>query len=125
MAELNIDAICEDIISGLSYRAIAAKYGTNYTAVFKFVSDENHSARVTHARLLSGDIYADKAEQVLIEADGTMTEVTRAKELASHYRWKASKVNPKTFGDKVDVTSAGKALPTSINIVLDNGSSRD
>ena len=36
-------------------------------------------------------------------------------------KWVLSKIAPKKYGDKLDVTSNGKALPTSINIVLDNG----
>lgn len=123
--QFDIDNICDDILSGLSYRDIATKYGTNLSAVHKFCIDEKHSARVNDSRAISADTYADKAEDVLKEAEGTIPEITRARELASHYRWKASKRNPKVFGDKVDVTTAGKALPTAINIVLDNGTSRD
>lgn len=117
---LDIELICEDILDGLSYRAIAKKYNTNLTAVYNFVSDEKHSARVNDARSVSADTFVDKAEDALIEAEGTLTEITRARELASHYRWKASKRNPKVFGDKVDVTTGGEKLPTIINIIRDN-----
>jgi len=119
---LNIDLICEDIMSGLSYRAIADKYNTNYTAIHNFLSKENHSVRANEARRISADTFADKAEKVLIEAEGTIPEISRARELASHYRWAASKKNPREYGDKVDITSDGKPLaPTAINIIRDNG----
>lgn len=122
---LDVDLICDDILMGLSYEVIADKYEVTYGVLHRFISNTDNSARVIIARQQSADIFDSKAERVLIDAKSTLTEITRARELASHYRWKASKRNPKVFGDKVDVTSNGKTLPTSINIVLDNGNSRD
>lgn len=124
-ANLDIELICDDILTGMSYEAIAEKYKVTYGTLHRFISHVDNSARVILARQQSADVFDTKAEKVLIDAKGTLTEITRARELASHYRWKASKRNPKVFGDKVDVTSGGKALPTAINIVLDNGGSRD
>lgn len=123
--KLDIEKICDDILEGFSYQDIATKYNVAYGVLHRFISHADNSARVIIARQQSADIFDTKAEKVLIDAKSNLTEITRARELASHYRWKASKRNPKVFGDKVDVTSGGKALPTSINIILDNGSSHD
>lgn len=120
---LDIEVICDDILVGLSYEDIAAKYNITYGVLHRFLSHVDNSARVIIARQQSADIFDTKAETALLKAKSTLTEITRARELASHYRWKASKRNPKVFGDKVDVTSDGEKLPTIINIIRDNGGS--
>jgi hypothetical protein len=118
---LNIDNVCSDIIDGLTYTAIAKKYGTTISNVHEFINKSENSARAIQARQISADSYSDKAELVLKEAESDKNEIQRARELAQHYRWLAGKRNPKVFGDKLDVTSAGEQLPTAINIVLDTG----
>lgn len=52
--------------------------------------------------MLSAHTFEEKAEQALkdIPDDATMATVMRQKELAQHYRYRASKRNPATFGDK-------------------------
>ena len=42
-------------------------------------------------------------------------ELARARELASHYRWKASKADPGQFGDKLETTHKGN-VGVSINM---------
>ena len=34
-------------------------------------------------------------------------ELKKAKELAHHYRWKASKIAPRDYGDKLEVNNTG------------------
>jgi hypothetical protein len=119
---LNIDLICDDILAGETYTQIASKYKVTYGVLHRFISNTDNSARVILARQQSADVYDDKAEQSLKDAKSTLTEITRARELASHYRWRAAKRNPKAYGDKLDLTSDNKALaPTNITIVRDGG----
>ena len=48
-------------------------------------------------------MYEEQAQRVLEMAPGSIPEIARAKEIAQHLRWRASKVNPRDFGDKVEV----------------------
>jgi hypothetical protein len=98
---LNIDEICNLIVEGLSYRKIAEKLKCPLSTFHDFICKSVHSARAREALEYSAQTFDDQAEKVLIEAKSTMTEIQRAKELAQHYRWKASKRNPKRFSDKV------------------------
>lgn len=99
--DLNIDALIEDIIDGLTYRQMATKYGCSLGKLHKFLSSDEHSARANEARQISADGYADMAEQVLKDAPADKFEMQRARELAHHYRWKAAKRNPKNYSEKV------------------------
>ena len=45
---------------------------------------------------------------------GDPFELAKAKEAAHHYRWQASKANPKGYGDKLDLTHGGTVGVRSI-----------
>lgn len=112
MAKLSgkIDAIIDDLLAGETFRAIAKKNKISLSALHEYLNKAEHSARVREALQISADSYSDKAEQVLLDAKSNLIEISRARELAQHYRWKASKRNPGKFGDKLDVTTGGKSL---------------
>jgi transposase len=114
--QIIIDDFIDYIHEGLTYRQISEKFDVKLSTLADFVAKPEHSARVKAALQSSADTYTDKAEQILIEAKSTLVEIQRAKELSQFYRWKASKRNPKVFGDKVDVTTDGKQVKTVIKI---------
>jgi transposase len=97
-----LDTIIELILEGYSYRKIAERLEVPLTTLHDYTSKGEHSARAREALEYSAQTFDDKAEEVLINAKSNLTEVQRARELAQHYRWKASKRNPKRFGDKLD-----------------------
>jgi hypothetical protein len=99
----DISEVIEDILNSMSYRAMAQKYGMSLTVFFDFIHQPEHSARIKEARQFSADTDSDKAEQVLIEAEGTLPEISRARELAQFYKWRASKKAPRNYGDKIEV----------------------
>lgn len=112
--ELDIDKVCEDIIDGKTYRQIAEDYEVSISMLHRFLSKEEHSARATHALVISADTFAEKAEQVLIEANWDQKmgdfDLRKARELSQHYRWKAAKRNPRRYSEKVDVTTDGEKV---------------
>lgn len=101
--EGKLDRIVELITEGKTYEQIAKELKVPKTTLMDFTAKPDHSARVREALEYSADSYADKAEQVLIDAKGTLVEIQRAKELAQHYRWKSSKRSPKRYGDRIEV----------------------
>ena len=96
-----IDEIVEDILEGKTFRYMAAKYDCALGTLHSYVNRDEHSARVRNALEISASSYADKAEEVLQQAENDRGELMRARELAQHYRWKAGKRNPKKYGDRV------------------------
>ena len=124
---LGIDTVCERIEAGESVGAIADSLGIPKRTMWDWIDvDGARSARVRASREKSAEAEDDKAEAVLavLKADSTPAEVARARELASHYRWRASKRNPKTYGDKLDLNHSGKVelsdeqVATRLDILL-------
>lgn len=105
--DLNIEIIVKMIIDGLSYRTMAKKLNIDLHTLHSFTSLEQHSARVYEAMNISADTFADMAEDIMIKAKLNQWSLVKARELAQHYRWKASKRRPKTYGDKVQTEVSG------------------
>lgn len=100
--QIGIDAICDRLIAGDSQAAISRDLKIAPSILSRWIAgDEQRSARVREARNASADAYADKAEEALLFAAPEQIELTRARELASHYRWMASKRRPAEYGERI------------------------
>lgn len=108
--KFDIDHVCELIIDGKTFREIAKVYDCSISTLHNFLVKPEHAVRTRDALELSAATYANKGEQVLIEAEAISVEIQRARELAQHYRWMAAKRSPKKYGEKVDVTSGGETI---------------
>jgi hypothetical protein len=127
------DEICKRIAEGESVRAIVAdKKMPSASTIFRWLLDQDKKPfweQYAHARNVQAELMFD--ELLEIADDGSndwMTvnfgkrevqmenkEVTnRSKLRVDTRKWYLSKVLPKKFGDKLDVTSDGKALPAPI-----------
>lgn len=106
--EPQIDNIVEMILDGKTYREIAATLKCALTTLHDFTSKSEHHPRIREALEYSANTFDDQAEQVLKDAKGTLPEIQRARELAQHYRWKASKRNPARFADKIQTEHSGQ-----------------
>lgn len=115
---MDFEDIIQRIIEGDTYRSIALHYKVALTTLFDFLHTPEHSARAREALNLSADTAADKAEDVLKEAKGTMPEIMRAKELSQYYKWKASKRRPATYGDKVDLNHSGDVTIRKVEVEI-------
>ncbi len=104
-----IEAICARLIDGASFDEIAREHGVTHSALSQWLGSEpNRSARALAARAQAAELWDRKGEEVIRQAADPF-EMSRAKELAHHYRWRAAKVAAKTYVDhaKVEVTGAG------------------
>lgn len=101
--ELDIEQITQWMIEGESYRSIASKLNVPLSTLHKFCSQPVNTPCVRLALDVSAQTYAEKALEVLINAPSTLTEITRAKEIAQYYKWLASKRSPSTFSDKYGI----------------------
>lgn len=95
-------------MDGLSYRSIARNLKMNVSVLTRWVAaDAARSAQVREARIASAKAFADEARQLLEEAKDPFS-LSRAKELAHHLRWEASRANPRDYGDKVQTELTGE-----------------
>jgi hypothetical protein len=100
---LGIDALCELLLIGTSQTEIASQSGVSLGTLINWIAaDPERSARAREARIAASRSFDEMAEQELRSASDPFT-LAKARELASHYRWKASKANPKEYGDKVEI----------------------
>lgn len=121
--DLNAEEVIEMIRQAKSYVEIKERFGVNERFVSEFITSSKYSPAAREAQKLSAESIATKAENALlaIQADDTNASVTRQRELASHYRWLASKKNPGKFGEsstlKIDSESV---VGPSVNVILNN-----
>lgn len=98
-----IDKVCDLLMAGDSQRKIAQTVGVGLATLVRWIAaDVDRSARAREARIASARQFDEMAEEVLTKASDPF-ELSKAKELAHHYRWKASKASPKEFGDKIEI----------------------
>lgn len=113
---LGIDALCERIIGGESMTAIAESAGSSAPVLVAWIAaDAERSARAREARTLSARLWDEKAEAEIRQASDVF-ELSRAKELAHHYRWRGSKIAPKEYGDKLEL-AGDKSAPLVVQVV--------
>lgn len=99
---VGLDAICARFEAGDSIRKVAQSIGVPSATLLAWCNSPEHSARTREARELGADAMSDEAETVLEGAKDPVA-IQRARELASHYRWKAKMLDPGRYGDKVQV----------------------
>lgn len=113
----DITVICQKIADGMSLTAIALDEGVSVGSLSEWLeATPERSARAREARALSARTWDDKAATVIEEA-GDPFELAKAKELAHHYRWRASKIAPREYGDKVAVGGDPDAPPVTVAAV--------
>lgn len=90
----------------------------------KLFSEQYARARATQAELMFEDILDiadDSSADTMVAKIGGKEQIVENREFTTRSRlrvdtrkWYLSKVLPKKFGEKLDLTSDGKALPTPI-----------
>jgi predicted transcriptional regulator len=99
--DLGIDAFCDAVIDGKSYRKIAEENGCTSAYVVKWLSaDSERSARARTARMISAQTADEEALEVLRDKE---IDPSRAREIAQHLRWRAKVVNPREYGEKLQI----------------------
>jgi len=103
--EQAIDDLCARIESGQRLTAIADDLGIAVQTLRPWIdADHSRSARAREARVKSAAAF-DEIALRRIEQAGDKFELDKAREVAHHLRWRAAKIAPKEYGDKLDVTA--------------------
>ena len=105
---LGIDAICERLQSCETMTSIAVSLGMRISRLQDWIAaDAGRSVRVREARAATAAQYDDEALS-RIDAAKDPFELARAREAAQHLRWRASKIAPREYGDKVQAEVTGR-----------------
>ncbi len=125
------DYICERLSGGKSLRSVLKEPGMpDGATVFKWMrTHEEFLKQYARAKEESADALVE--EMMDISDDGIKTIITGGKEMSSAVaqmvrlkvdtrKWVASKLKPKKYGDKLDLSNNGKDFPTPILGVLSN-----
>jgi hypothetical protein len=131
------DKVCQQIANGLSMRSVCAPDEMpDMSTVFRWLrTDEEFCkqyARATEERteaqnemlLELGDEAQELAQNVDPKAANAVVSAVKLK--ADNLKWVMSKMKPKKYGDKLDLTSGGEKLPQPIiNVQPHNGHKED
>lgn len=105
--ELGVDAVCDLIRDGKSLTEISAITSTSRARFCAWLEAEpSRSAQVMKARADTAWHWDCEAERVVRAAKGP-DEIAVARELAHHYRWRASKIARQMYGDRVEQIHMG------------------
>lgn len=119
--------ICAQLAEGKSLRSIL-KTNESYPAmstIFKWLRDnDSFSEQYTRAKAESADALADDIQDI---ADGTLDgtyDPQSARVAMDGKKWIASKLKPKVYGDKLDLTTGNEKLnrgmsDAELNAILD------
>jgi hypothetical protein len=126
--EVLAEEICDRLIEGESMRSICSdpKMPSRATLLRWIAVDNDFATKCARARLMQADTMDDMVLDIIGEVDEDNAQAMKVK--LSAIQWRASKLNPKKYGDKIqqEVTGADGAplLPSlTIKLVRSNDSS--
>lgn len=125
--------ICSRISEGESVRSIVKdKSMPSSSTIFRWLLDKRYiafwehyeKARNIQAELMFEELLeiADESSEIIVgddKSDGARVNANRLR--VDTRKWYLSKVLPKKFGEKVDITSGGKPIPILGDVHKDHG----
>lgn len=129
------DRICSELAEGISLRTVClAEDMPDKATVFRWLREhkefhdqyaqaKEESTNAQHEVLEDlGDQAIDLAQSVDPKASSAVVQAVKLK--ADNLKWVMSKMKPKKYGDKVDVTSGDKPI-SLLNVLQHNNSSKE
>lgn len=103
---LGTEAFLELTLDGATFTDIAKQVGVSRWAILKWLAaDEKRYQKAQHARTLSAAAHEELAEADLRKARNEF-QLAKARELAHHRRWRASKLDPANYSSRTELTGA-------------------
>lgn len=97
-----IDAVCEAIAARKTLTQIARKVGVSLWTLLAWLNaDASRSARARETRAGMAKHWDEQAEAEIRKAKDPLA-LAKARELAHHFRWRASKIAPAEYGEKIE-----------------------
>lgn len=102
------ERICLEIAEGKSLKAICEQDDVpSRETVYQWLADDSaFSDKYVRAREDQADFYADE----IIDIADTEPDANKARVRIDARKWKASKLQPKKYGDKVDLNLSGSVV---------------
>jgi hypothetical protein len=100
------DQLLTEIIAGRSLRQVCKDEGMpHFTTVLRWVADcPNFAIKYTRARVAQADTLFDRMEEVEEAVSAGTMDSHAARVVLDSMRWRASKLAPKVYGDRLDVS---------------------
>lgn len=113
------EKICDLIARGLSLRAICISDDMPaMSTVCKWLSEEQgFSEQYARAREEQADIFADEIIEIADAVEPDSAAVAKAKLQIEARKWRAAKMSPKKYGDKVEQQITGN-LAVNVDVPL-------
>lgn len=100
---LDIDAVCNHVSDGKTLTEIKGIYNISIATLLAWIDETpERSARVRAARQATAKYWDEVATKGIQDASDSF-ELAKAKELAHHYRWRASKIAPREYGERLEL----------------------
>lgn len=110
MTPEQFDTLIAHVEQGDTLKASIKAAATSYRAFALHIErDAQAATRYAHARTVSADFYADRAQEA-VEQALTSEEATVGRVKADVYKWRAAMANRAVYGDKVDVSQKGELV---------------
>jgi len=106
------EEMCELIADGRSLREITVVDGMPDLRTIRRWLRDNESFRLQYVR--AKEEQAETYEEMMLSTARNEEDVNRARLIVDTMKWTAAKLKPKKYGDKIDMTTNGKDLPTPL-----------
>lgn len=108
--------ICAELSEGKSLRSVVKRDDMpSMVTVFNWLhTNPEFLNQYTRAKLESADAFADDIVDVAQKTLKGTYDPQSARVAVDAFKWTASKLKPKVYGDKLDVTTGGEKLPTPL-----------
>lgn len=98
-----LEALCDRLVAGETQTKICKELGVTKGSLGRWISlDAERQARVREARIEAAEAYEEMADEGLRLAKNSF-QLMKARERGHHLRWKASKADPRRYGEKLQV----------------------
>jgi hypothetical protein len=112
--------ICERIAQGESLKHITDEENMpSRVTVHAWLLSDKHKDFLNNyekAREMQADVYADEMDDI---AHDPTIDTQRARLIIDTRKWTSSKLKPKKYGDKIDMTSAGEKIESNTIVFTD------
>lgn len=114
--KLGLEALCDRLVAGETMTSICKSINVTKGSMGRWVAlNEDRQARVREARIASAEAFDELAEVGIRNAKNPLA-LARARDLAHHYRWRSSKVDPRRYGDKLEL-AGDKDAPLTVQLI--------
>lgn len=109
-----IENVCANLIEGKTLTGIAKLAKVSIGSLLTWLDQQpERSARAREARIQAAKVWDERALEGIEKAKDPF-QLAKAKEAAHHLRWRAAKIAPRDYGDKLGLGQAADLPPLPV-----------